>query len=162
MTHNFWLFLTKQPHRDLLETESEEEGAGRLRSSRAELPLPVSPCMGGTQPAGGCEGLSCRRDLGRTCGNVGSFNPLVATQNPLPHCARPGVQPSQHSRDAADPVAPKWELPAEFLFFLLMIHYFLNPRIRVFHHFGNILRKKKKSLSQCPSSLSGTFQVYIC
>lgn len=27
---------------------------------------------------------------------------------------------------------------------LLMIHYFLNLRIHVFHQFGNILRKKKK------------------
>lgn len=29
---------------------------------------------------------------------------------------------------------------------LLMIHYFLNLRIHVFHQFGNILRKKKKNL----------------
>lgn len=49
-----------------------------------------------------------------------------------------------------------------FLCMLLMIHYFLNLRIHVFHQFGNILRKKKKKylqivpLSQSLLSLSGT------
>lgn len=38
-----------------------------------------------------------------------------------------------------------------FIFILLMIHYFLNLRIHVFHQFGSILRKSKNIIEHCPS-----------
>ena len=52
-------------------------------------------------------------DLSHTCGNTGS----------LTHCARLGIKPlSWHSQDAANPVAPQWELL--LLFLLSLLSYF--------------------------------------
>ena len=41
-----------------------------------------------------------------------------SSDNPLTHCAGPGIEPvSWCSRDASDPVAPQWELPIWFLLY---------------------------------------------
>ena len=49
---------------------------------------------------------SLSHDLSHSCGNARS----------LTHCARLGIKPvTHHSQDAADPIAPQWELLFAFI-----------------------------------------------
>ena len=55
--------------------------------------------------------ISSAQERGQIRATVATYAAASATLDPLIHCSGPGIEPlTWHCRNAADPVAPQWEL----------------------------------------------------